>query len=122
MGFVGRLAQDHPVALDHGVAADDHGRGTPPGHVGRLLIGQPGHELRRILAAAQPALRRIVGRHNLELVAGLGQELAPPRRAAGQDQLGSNEAMPGKQSGQWPVVGGQCMTASKVVTGQWSMV
>ena len=88
MFFVGRFAQDLPVALGHGIATKHQSAGDFQRHVGGLLPRQAGDELFGRLPAANAALGRLVGQDDLEIVARLGQQFSPPRRTAGEDQFG----------------------------------
>ena len=85
---VGRLAQYPAIALDHRVAAQDQPLVDAAGDVGRLLISQSDHHRGRALPVGQPGFNRFRRRTDLEPVARLGQQFPPPRRPAGQDQLG----------------------------------
>ncbi|MEX0610982.1 MAG: hypothetical protein WD229_02575, partial [Pirellulales bacterium] len=97
--FVWRLAEDEAISLGHGVGGEDDGSGragtsTTPNrgstleladYGGRFAIRKFG-EAGRTGFATDAAFHVLVGRHYLEMVAGLRQQLAAARRATGEDK------------------------------------
>ena len=89
MRFVGRLAENLPLAFGHGIATEDQvtQRWNFPYDVGGLLPRESGNEHFGRFPAANPAFRRFVGHDDFEIIARLRQQFATAKRATGKDKF-----------------------------------